>query len=52
MRVVLTFTFESQAELVAWIKEHDGDLFEWMFAELCQNHGFGFLVDVQTLPDE
>ena len=49
--VILTFRFEDADELAQWRKEH-GDIYDYMFAEICQNHDFGFLAHVEVKPAE
>lgn len=40
--VALQFRFEDD-ELEDFVKEN-GDIDDWVFGEMCQNQGFGFLV--------
>ena len=45
----LTLEFEiEEDDLQTFIAENGGDLNEWVFAEICQNQGLGFLVGCRT----
>jgi len=49
MKVVMEFEIDED-ELDEFIEEH-GDVYEWAFAEICQNWGFGFLTGVQKIDE-
>lgn len=46
-RLILQFDFEDRKELDDLISDLGGDLDQWVFGELCQNHGFGFLSSIR-----
>ena len=48
IRLILEFDFEDRGELSELITNLGGDLNEWVYGELCQNRGFGFLSMVRT----
>ena len=49
MRVVLEFTMEPD-ELEELLNGED--LYDWVFAEICQNLGFGFLTNARAYPED
>lgn len=50
MKVVLEFTMDPD-ELQEILSEEDS-LYDWVFAEICQNLGFGFLTAARTYPED
>lgn len=48
--MIVRMEFEIEpADLEEFEADHGGDLTEWVFAEICQNHGFGFLVGIERI---
>ena len=42
----VTFVFEIDEEELEEFEDTNGDLYDWAFAEICQNQGFGFLTNI------
>jgi len=48
MKVILEFSFDDREELKTFLAEQgEGTLYDWAYAEICQNLGFGFLTDIR-----
>lgn len=52
MRIALVFEIEPD-EYQDFLDRDDveGNLYDWFFAEICQNHGFGFLSEIRKEQD-
>ena len=51
MKVILEFEFEN-GELEDFLETTSSSLYDWVFAEMCQNHGFGFLTGIRKEESE
>jgi hypothetical protein len=51
MKVILEFEFED-GELEDFEESTGGSLYDWIFAEMCQNQGFGFLTNIKREESE
>ena len=47
MRVILEF--EIDEDDLDEFEKQNGNLYEWVFGEICQNQGFGFLTHIDRI---